>query len=127
MLADSIMQVKKGLLGFSLLPLILFLFPFLYPSLPLLPPSLSSLPPSLSISSDGIGRAVAFSQYQQYSCSTSGSSLNQVYRHLSKVGALSGPMQWSIIDRWPVHKGLVQVKDYIILYYILGLLIILYI
>ncbi|CAI8026534.1 Ferrochelatase, mitochondrial [Geodia barretti] len=59
--------------------------------------------------SDGIGRAVAFSQYQQYSCSTSGSSLNQVYRHLSKVGALSGPMQWSIIDRWPVHKGLVQV------------------
>lgn len=58
---------------------------------------------------DGIQRAVAFSQYQQYSCSTSGSSLNEVYRHLSKMGRLSDSVKWSVIDRWPVHKGLVQV------------------
>ena len=59
--------------------------------------------------SDGVERAIAFSQYQQYSCSTSGSSLNQVYRHLSTVGRLSDQVKWSVIDRWPVHRGLIQV------------------
>lgn len=81
------------------------------------PPPPFFLPNSLS---DGIHRAVAFSQYQQYSCSTSGSSLNQVYRHLSKMSRLSDPTTWSVIDRWPVHNGLIQVpyvyKLYIILF-----------
>lgn len=78
----------------------------LFPCLSLSPPLLH-LPTYLP--SDGVERAVAFSQYQQYSCSTSGSSFNQIYRHLSKIGGLSGPMQWSVIDRWPVHSGLVKV------------------
>ena len=74
---------------------------------------LSNNVPSLSPSlpSDGVERAVAFSQYQQYSCSTSGSSLNAVYRHLSQVGRIPDKMRWSVIDRWPVHKGLIQVTD----------------
>jgi protoporphyrin/coproporphyrin ferrochelatase len=29
---------------------------------------------------DGVQRAVAFTQYPQYSCSTTGSSLNELYR-----------------------------------------------
>lgn len=32
---------------------------------------------------DGIKRAVAFTQYPQYSCSTTGSSLNEIYRYAS--------------------------------------------
>lgn len=61
--------------------------------------------------SDGIQHAIAFSQYPQYSCSTTGSSLNGIYRHLEKTKRLSSGMRWSVIDRWPVHKGLVQVSS----------------
>jgi len=57
--------------------------------------------------SDGVERAVAFTQYPHYSCSTTGSSLNAIYRHQRK--GLS-KMTWSVIDRWPIHKGLVQVS-----------------
>ncbi|KAH9442552.1 hypothetical protein Pst134EA_031971 [Puccinia striiformis f. sp. tritici] len=58
---------------------------------------------------DGVSRAVAFSQYPQYSCSTTGSSLNELYRHLiknSKDGP--SPIKWSVIDRWPTHPGLIE-------------------
>lgn len=59
--------------------------------------------------SDGCERAIAFTQYPQYSCSTTGSSLNAIYRYLHKTGrAKSSAMSWSVIDRWPVHRGLVQ-------------------
>lgn len=58
--------------------------------------------------SDGIERAIAFTQYPQYSCSTTGSSLNAIYKHFNKKGG-SGKMKWSVIDRWPIHKGLVKV------------------
>ena len=58
---------------------------------------------------DGITRAVAFTQYPQYSCSTTGSSLNAIYRYLAKTNRLESTMQWSTIDRWPVHDGLVKV------------------
>ena len=58
--------------------------------------------------SDGIERAVAFTQYPHYSCSTTGSSLNAIYRHQRKSLA---KMTWSVIDRWPIHKGLVQVSS----------------
>lgn len=59
--------------------------------------------------SDGIRRAVAFTQYPHYSCSTTGSSLNTIYRHAQKKsGSDGGSMAWSVIDRWPIHAGLVQ-------------------
>ena len=58
------------------------------------------------------GRAVAFSQYPQYSCSTTGSSLNELWKWRSRLEGKatdqSGTIQWSVIDRWPVHPGLVE-------------------
>jgi ferrochelatase len=56
---------------------------------------------------DGVKRAIAFSQYPQYSCSTTGSSLNDIYRK-SKAGLFSG-IDWSVIDRWGTHTGFVEV------------------
>ncbi|SCV71806.1 BQ2448_4500 [Microbotryum intermedium] len=61
---------------------------------------------------DGVERAVAFTQYPQYSCSTTGSSINEMWRVLqerSKAGnASEKPIQWSVIDRWGVHEGYVD-------------------
>ena len=57
---------------------------------------------------DGVKRAIAFTQYPQYSCSTTGSSLNDVYRK-SKSGLFSG-INWSVIDRWGTHPGFVEVS-----------------
>ena len=58
------------------------------------------------------GRAVAFSQYPQYSCSTTGSSLNELWKWRKRFEGLSndrgGSIQWSVIDRWPVHGGLIE-------------------
>ena len=59
--------------------------------------------------SDGIEHAVAFTQYPQYSCSTTGSSLNAIYRYY-KDNKLSPKMKWSTVDRWPTHPGLVEVR-----------------
>ena len=56
---------------------------------------------------DGVRRAIAFSQYPQYSCSTTGSSLNDIYRK-SQAGLFSG-ISWSVIDRWGTHPGFVEV------------------
>ncbi|XP_061211600.1 ferrochelatase, mitochondrial [Neopsephotus bourkii] len=56
---------------------------------------------------DGIERAVAFTQYPQYSCSTTGSSLNAIYRYYRHKGA-KPRMKWSIIDRWPTHPLLIR-------------------
>ncbi|PVF93211.1 ferrochelatase [Serendipita vermifera] len=55
---------------------------------------------------DGVRRAVAFTQYPQYSCSTTGSSLNELYRKANK--GEGGKIKWSVIDRWPMHEGLVE-------------------
>jgi len=55
---------------------------------------------------DGIKRAIAFTQYPQYSCSTTGSSLNELYRH-SKAGGI-GDIKWSVIDRWGTHSGFIE-------------------
>jgi len=63
------------------------------------------------------GRAVAFTQYPQYSCSTTGSSLNELWKWRQRLegkaggevpgGAVDdGTISWSVIDRWPVHPGL---------------------
>lgn len=57
---------------------------------------------------DGIERAVAFTQYPQYSCSTTGSSLNAIVRHFKKHPAGATSMDWSVIDRWPVHHRLIE-------------------
>jgi protoporphyrin/coproporphyrin ferrochelatase len=60
------------------------------------------------------GRAVAFTQYPQYSCSTTGSSLNELWKWRTLFeGPREGPcadggIQWSVIDRWPTHPGLVE-------------------
>ncbi|XP_063312897.1 ferrochelatase, mitochondrial [Pelobates fuscus] len=56
---------------------------------------------------DGVERAIAFTQYPQYSCSTTGSSLNAIYRYYNSKGAKPN-MRWSIIDRWPTHPLLIQ-------------------
>ncbi|KAG7008432.1 ferrochelatase [Physcia stellaris] len=58
------------------------------------------------------GRAVAFTQYPQYSCSTTGSSLNELWRWRTRLEGKetdeNGKITWSVIDRWPVHHGLVD-------------------
>lgn len=60
---------------------------------------------------DGVQRAIAFTQYPQYSCSTTGSSLNELYREIHRrkeEGKDEGNIKWSVIDRWPTHSGLVD-------------------
>lgn len=57
--------------------------------------------------SDGIERAVAFTQYPQFSCSTTGSSLNELWRAAARTG-LHDAFEWSIIDRWPVRPGFIE-------------------
>ncbi|KAI2635533.1 hypothetical protein GGS21DRAFT_539110 [Xylaria nigripes] len=56
------------------------------------------------------GRAVAFTQYPQYSCSTTGSSLNELWKWRQRLEGKAGPgtIKWSVIDRWPTHSGLVE-------------------
>lgn len=56
---------------------------------------------------DGVARAVAFTQYPQFSCATTGSSLNELWRAAKRVG-LAGDFAWSVIDRWPVHPTFVE-------------------
>uniref|UniRef100_A0A8C6DYJ6 Ferrochelatase n=1 Tax=Moschus moschiferus TaxID=68415 RepID=A0A8C6DYJ6_MOSMO len=56
---------------------------------------------------DGLERAVAFTQYPKYSCSTTGSSLNAIYRSYNEVGK-KPTMKWSTTDRWPTHPLLIQ-------------------
>jgi ferrochelatase len=59
-----------------------------------------------AMDADGVERAVAFTQYPQFSCSTTGSSLNELWRAAARLG-LQDRFAWSIIDRWPVHEGFV--------------------
>ena len=62
------------------------------------------------------GRAVAFTQYPQYSCSTTGSSLNELWKWRTRLEGKratgeaepDGAITWSVIDRWPTHPGLVE-------------------
>jgi ferrochelatase len=60
-----------------------------------------------AMQADGVERAVAFTQYPQFSCSTTGSSLNELWRAASRTG-LRDAFRWSLIDRWPVHPGFVD-------------------
>lgn len=60
-----------------------------------------------AMKADGVERAIAFTQYPQYSCSTTGSSLNELWRAASRTG-LRDAFEWSLIDRWPVHPGFID-------------------
>ncbi|ETV77338.1 ferrochelatase [Aphanomyces astaci] len=53
---------------------------------------------------DGAERAIAFSQYPQWSCTTTGSSMNHLWRELKRLD-LGDSFQWSLIDRWNTHPG----------------------
>lgn len=61
---------------------------------------------------DGVRRAVAFTQYPQYSCSTTGSSLNELFREIQRRRKddqqTNSDITWSVIDRWPTHPGLIE-------------------
>ncbi|GAA5901876.1 hypothetical protein JCM8208_006624 [Rhodotorula glutinis] len=62
---------------------------------------------------DGVERAIAFTQYPQYSCSTTGSSFNEMWKQSVEFGkgkaAESGKeFQWSVIDRWGTHLGFID-------------------
>jgi protoporphyrin/coproporphyrin ferrochelatase len=60
-----------------------------------------------AMAADGVTRAVAFTQYPQFSCSTTGSSLNELWRAARRLD-LHDRFTWSVIDRWPVHSGFVD-------------------
>ncbi len=60
-----------------------------------------------AMEADGITRAIALSMYPQYSCTTTGSSLNELWRALDRLG-LRDRFSWSLIDRWPTHAGFVR-------------------
>eukprot|EP01116_Phalansterium_solitarium_P013218 TRINITY_DN3040_c0_g1_i3.p1 TRINITY_DN3040_c0_g1~~TRINITY_DN3040_c0_g1_i3.p1 ORF type:complete len:393 (-),score=98.37 TRINITY_DN3040_c0_g1_i3:1340-2518(-) len=62
----------------------------------------------MAMKADGVKRVVAFTQYPQYSCSTTGSSLNQLFRRLKALG-LENEFEWSLVDRWPTSPALVKV------------------
>jgi len=55
---------------------------------------------------DGVERCVAFSQYPQYSCTTSGSSMTAIAQHFNKSNPTG--MEWGFIDRWGTHPGLIR-------------------
>ena len=55
-----------------------------------------------AMAADGVQRAVAFSQYPQFSCTTTGSSLNHLWRESLRLG-LQANFSWSVLDRWHSH------------------------
>lgn len=74
---------------------------------PLLPDALQD------IARDEVERVIVFSQYAQYSCSTTGSSLNQlaIFLTSSKLSTTNQNLKrvsWSVIDRWPLNSGLID-------------------
>ncbi|RLV93378.1 Ferrochelatase mitochondrial [Spathaspora sp. JA1] len=56
---------------------------------------------------DGVKRAVAFTQYPQFSYSTTGSSMNELYRKTLELDP-ERTIEWSFIDRWPQLPGFIQ-------------------
>ncbi|CAF1935201.1 unnamed protein product [Rotaria magnacalcarata] len=80
------------------------------------------------IEKDRPKRVIAFTQYPQYSCSTTGSSLNAIARYyaernknaqIEKSNKISyfdeskdvkptENLEWSVIDRWQTHPGLIS-------------------
>lgn len=65
-----------------------------------------------ALEKDRAERVVILSKYPQYSCSTTGSNLNDISRYCVEVkGHLKEKPQqrWSLIDRWPVSSAIVDV------------------
>jgi ferrochelatase len=60
-----------------------------------------------AMAADGVTRAVAFTQYPQFSCATTGSSLNELWRASKRTG-LQDRFEWSVIDRWHAHPGFIS-------------------
>ncbi|XP_065342996.1 ferrochelatase, mitochondrial [Cloeon dipterum] len=58
---------------------------------------------------DGVEHVVAFSQYPQYSCATSGSSFNAIFDYAAKNKGIAESMKWSVIDRWSTNPLLAKV------------------
>ncbi|KAI8904372.1 hypothetical protein EDD86DRAFT_78396 [Gorgonomyces haynaldii] len=56
---------------------------------------------------DGVKRAIALTLYPQYSCSTTGSSLNELHKRIKEL-KIENDIEWSVIDRWHSHPGLVE-------------------
>jgi ferrochelatase len=56
---------------------------------------------------DGMTRAIAFSQYPQFSYSTTGSTYNELWRQ-TQIHDPERKIEWTAIDRWPTHPGLVK-------------------
>jgi ferrochelatase len=61
----------------------------------------------LAMQADRVERAVAFTQYPQFSCATTGSSLNDLWRTVDRLG-LKEAFHWSVLDRWPIHDGFIE-------------------
>lgn len=59
------------------------------------------------LKADGVTRAVAFSQYPQYSCTTAGSSFNHLWRESARLG-MQDDITWSLVDRWPTHPTFIK-------------------
>lgn len=55
---------------------------------------------------DNVDRAIVLTMYPQYSCSTTGSSLNELHRVLKSE--TSTPIKFSVIDRWADEPGLAE-------------------
>ncbi|XP_074035700.1 ferrochelatase, mitochondrial [Leptinotarsa decemlineata] len=56
---------------------------------------------------DEVQHAIIFSQFPQYSCATSGSSFNEIYKLFQKRTIPNG-MRMTVIDRWPTHPLLAK-------------------
>lgn len=58
--------------------------------------------------SDKPERVIAFSQYAQYCCNTTGSSINQIAKYFQQQRQQQPSFHLSFIDRWPTQPGLIQ-------------------
>lgn len=66
----------------------------------------------VELEKDKAERVILLSKYPQYSCSTTGSNLNDVARYCVEVQKhmVEKPKQkWSLIDRWPLSSAVVDV------------------
>lgn len=59
------------------------------------------------IEKDRIERCVILSLYPQYSCSTTGSSLNELYKKMRNRKFIND-IKWHFIDRWPITSGFID-------------------
>lgn len=61
----------------------------------------------VQMKADGVKRVVAFSQFPQWSCTTTGSSMNELWRTVKALD-MGDDFEWSIIDRWADHPGFID-------------------